>query len=276
LLGTSVSDRFKDQLNRQIEGYFETKWGQRMSAVKARAKKKRRIARKNRRDKLLWKKLDDWNKLEDMKENHYLRHCSYGPNGFSFREFLAAHREKRRPLPEIESEEEFRKKLEEDQKHFLFKAPKLVRRKVKERLNYDKESNRRIVAPWLHEVRRRARIKKLVDRREDAIAQLKWRELVAKKKQERLERKQKEGLRKLRHWNSVLGSWHEKNHHLRMMKLGAAAKREGIMAAARDEFLRAINDTAKHWQESPNECRFLRFRFAFGIYFPFTNSPYLK
>jgi len=205
-----VSDRFKDQLNRQIEGYFETKWGQRMSAVKARAKKKRRIARKNRRDKLLWKKLDDWNKLEDMKENHYLRHCSYGPNGFSFREFLAAHREKRRPLPEIESEEEFRKKLEEDQKHFLFKAPKLVRRKVKERLNYDKESNRRIVAPWLHEVRRRARIKELVDRREDAIAQLKWRELVAKKKQERLERKQKEGLRKLRHWNSVLGSWHEK------------------------------------------------------------------
>jgi len=145
----------------------------------------------------------------------------------------------------------------------------------KSKLGYNKELVRQYLAPWMHEVRRRALVWELVDKREDTIAQLKWRQMVENRRAERLEQKQQENKRRLRHWNRVLGDWHEKNHHLRQMKLRSAITRANTMDLARDEFLRAINDGSKHWQQSPEECRFMRFRLAFGVELPFTPAKYM-
>ena len=68
-LGSGISERFREEVNKEIVDYFSTKWGVRMAEIKARARKKRALKRKRRRNELWMAKIAEWNKLEDAKDN---------------------------------------------------------------------------------------------------------------------------------------------------------------------------------------------------------------
>lgn len=77
------------------------------------------------------------------------------------------------------------------------------------------------------------------------------------------------------HWNATIGAWHKKNNHLRVLKAEYMTKRKEALSDARKEFLNALADDVGKWVESPNECRFMRFRFAEGVNFPYNKSSYI-
>lgn len=134
----------------------------------------------------------------------------------------------------IESEEEFKQKLEEDKMNFLvygsnfhlsltnisFSAPKSVRRQYNKRnaLGFQKRLEREIVDPWLHEVRRKARIATLVRKREEAITRETYRREIAEKRAKDLEKKQIEYLKKQEYWNETLGGWLRQNNRFRKLR----------------------------------------------------------
>jgi len=202
-LGTGMGDRFINAMNGAIGDYFNTNFGTRMTKVKERAKVKRIIKRKDRKEKNLWKKIEEWNLLEDKKEDKIYRdqrriYREKERIPFSFKVFLREQREKKRKPIVIEDEETFRKRLEEDQKKYLFDPPKAVRRKYRRgtQLGYWKRVNRDYVEPFLREVRRKGRIAQLVEEREDAIARLKWSKQVEEQRKKHLEERQKKNSNK--------------------------------------------------------------------------------
>jgi len=50
-------------------------------------------------------------------------------------------------------------------------------------------------------------------------------------------------------------------------------KKEEIGKETRREYLRAIDEESDRWVDSPDECRFLRFKFKEGITYPYNIDP---
>jgi len=281
-IGTTLSDRFKEEINHEIKGYFETRWGAMRALIKRRAKKKKILKRKHRRDLQLEKKIDKWNKLEDAKENKIFRDKERAKREerheqFSFKDFLAKEREKKRHPYLIESETTFHKRLQEDMQNYLWKPPKSVRRQHRARnpIGYTKRLDREILDPFLIEIRRRARFAELVEQREEAIASAKYQQKLAEDRKKRLEERQTEFLKKQEHWNTALGGWHKENNLLRVMKREYMKERNEVLRNSRIEYLSALEEDHNFWEATPNECRFKRFRFIPNVKFPYNKTQYI-
>jgi len=162
-------------------------------------------------------------------------------------------------------------------KNYLWKPPKSVRKRVLPRfpLGYAKRLDREILDPWLLEIRRRARVAELVQKRENAIAYVKYRQKLEEDRKKILEERQTEFLKKQEHWNTALGGWHKENNLLRVMKREYMKERNEVMHNARKEFLEALEEDIDRWIETPNECRFSRFRFITGVVFPYNKTRYV-
>jgi len=132
---------------------------------------------------------------------------------------------------------------------------------------------RDVIDPFLHEIRRRGRIAKLVEEREDAIARAKWRETVEKQRETRLKERQEKFVKVQEHWNKVLGAWHKENNMYRVMKQEYMEQREALKTRAREEFLESLGSTVHMWQNTPQECRFRRFRII-SVDWPYNKSGY--
>jgi len=273
----STGGRFTEIMEREIKAYIETDWGIKMSIYKTEAKRRRSMRVKKRKDRLLEKRLTDWNELEDIKENKILRDLQREnrKGQFSWMGFLRAEREKKRKPYLIEDEETFQKRLEEDQRKFLFNGPKAVRTKRRAPRSYFDQLNVDLLEPWLYELRRKGRIAELVEEREDAIARAKWIAQNEERRAKRLEERKENFMRQLDHWNNTLGRWHQENNQLRMAKAEYMKQRQDLLSKAAQEFLTALQDDHELWESTPNECRFLRFRFAEGISFPYNKTQYI-
>eukprot|EP01128_Nolandella_sp_AFSM9_P009227 TRINITY_DN5848_c0_g1_i1.p1 TRINITY_DN5848_c0_g1~~TRINITY_DN5848_c0_g1_i1.p1 ORF type:complete len:381 (+),score=102.84 TRINITY_DN5848_c0_g1_i1:37-1143(+) len=278
--GGGGGDRFNRDMQSEIDAYVGIQWGIYQSERKAVVRGKRILNRKKRREKLLWKKMDQWNALEDMKEDRVLRNLARAEKelrkeSFSFRRFLAEKREAKRPAYTIESEEDFLQTLEDDRKNFLVYAPKSVRRQYNKRnvLGYQRILEREVVDPFLHEVRRKARMAELVGRREDAIAQETYRRQLAEKRAIALEKKQKEHLKKQAHWNEVVGGWQRENSYLRTLRRKFVEMNMAQESEARKEYLSALEEDISMWTDTPDSCRYARFRMV-GTNHPFHGLPY--
>jgi len=204
-LGTRLGDRFKLEMNRAVVGYVNSMWGLQRSKIKERAKKKRSLKRKNRRERLLMKKIENWNDLEDAKEDKIIRSRDRAVREddkvpFSFKLFLAQDREQKRWPYVIEDEETFRKRIQEDMQNYLWRPPKSVRKQVRARntLGYPKRADRELLDPFLLEIRRRARVAELVEQREDAIAKVKFWDQLEEQRKKRFEERHAEFLKKTR------------------------------------------------------------------------------
>lgn len=115
----------------------------------------------------------------------------------------------------------------------------------------------------------------MVDEREEAIAEARWRADIEAAKQKKLLERQEEFQKHMLHWNATIGAWHEKNNHLRMLKAEYMTQRKQALSRARTEFLNALSDDIGKWVESPSECRFQRFRFVEGVQFPYNKTAYI-
>eukprot|EP01124_Arcella_intermedia_P010301 TRINITY_DN1681_c0_g1_i1.p1 TRINITY_DN1681_c0_g1~~TRINITY_DN1681_c0_g1_i1.p1 ORF type:complete len:371 (-),score=92.26 TRINITY_DN1681_c0_g1_i1:73-1185(-) len=281
-LGTGMGDRFKQILNREIEGRFESHWGIIKAAIKERAKKKRALKRKARRDKLFMLRIDEWNRLEDSKEDKILRDKERlvreeRRDRFSFPKFLREDRERKKKPLLLETEQEFRQRVHDTLQNFLFKTPKSIRRVYHPRnvIGHRKRLEREVVDPWLIEIRRRAKVAELTEEREDAIAQAKWLATVEERRKKRLEEKHALVVKEQEKWENTMGQWFQQDNQYAILKLKYWERREKIIAKARREFLDALDTTVDMWSETPNECRFTRFRFLPDVQFPYNKSQYI-
>jgi len=159
--------------------------------------------------------LDKWNSLEDMKEDKIIREWTRRDNVshgqvFSFKKFMASQRLMRMKPIEIGSEEDFLKKIEEDQKVYLKNGPRsaIIRKSGHE--NYLTRRQYEIENPIIYELRRKARVTFLVEQREGAInkriVELKIKTNKEKRQIERLEGNRKRN----EHWDNVYGEWRAK------------------------------------------------------------------
>jgi len=81
--------------------------------------------------------------------------------------------------------------------------------------------------------------------------------------------------KKVEHWNKIYSEWLSQNNQLKGLKAEYARTRNKFQEEARKEYLRAIEEDVNKWVHTPEECRFLRFKFKEGITFPFNpSSPY--
>lgn len=280
-MGASSGDRFLENMNKEIKHYIATDWGIKSSILRAEARRRRAIRVKAKRNKLLWKKLNEWNKMEDMKENKVLRDRKRkegveNKQVFSFTRFLREEREKKKKPYTILPEDQFRQLLDKKLETELFWGPKSAHVKRGNRpMGFFRKFLGEVYDPWEYEIKRRGLIQELVDEREEAIAQQKWKADLAAAREKRLQERQEDFQKHMLHWNATIGAWHKKNNHLRMLKAEYMTKRKEALSRARGEFLNALSDDLGKWVESPNECRFLRFRFVEGVKFPYNKSAYI-
>jgi len=154
------------------------------------------------------------------------------------------------------------------QQNYLFWGPKERYTVYRKPIGYTHKIRRDIVDPWLYELRRKGKVMELVQEREEAIARRKWEAMLAERRQKRLEERQADFEKQLVYWNSTVGEWHRENNTLRRLKEEYMNHRRSLEAVARAEFLEILDTDSEKWVESPNECRFLRFRFSDDVVFP--------
>jgi len=279
--GTSLGEKYRQEVNEQIRLYFNSVWGEKRTLISSLANKKRAKKRKIRWERLLWKYMDDWNALQDSKENKIIRDQIRDERDdrreqFSLKKFLAADRDRKRKPYVIEDEETFRNRLLKDKDLYLFRIPKSVRQFHRKRnpIGYRKRLEKEVIDPFVLELRRRARVSELVKEREDAIALVKYNQQIADRRNKRLEEKQEEYTKIRTHWNQVLGEWHKHNNTLLVMIREFQREREEIFTKSRIEYLKALQENVGLWKNNPNECRFIRFRFAAGVTFPYNKTVY--
>lgn len=266
-----------------MNNYIATWWGLLQAEIKARVLRKRVVARKARRVRLLAGKMALWQGGEDAKEHRIVRDRARAERErahtpFSFAAFLREQRRALRGVAPLESEATFEQRLALDRKTYLAHPPKAVRRvlhkRVEAELGYEKRLEREVLAPWLHEVRRRARAAELVRVRLEEEQRVGWEVAQAQERLVREEARTERWRARQAHWNKVLGQWHAAHSAERGLKAQYMAERREVQAEARGEFLQALADDVDKWVQTPSECRFLRFRFASGITFPLTKAAY--
>jgi len=131
--------------------------------------------------------------------------------------------------------------------------------------------------PWLYELRRKGKVMELVNEREEAIGRQKWDQMLADRRAKRLQERQDDFQKQLVHWNDTLGEWHKENNTLRKLKEEYMLQRRELLARSRNEYLQVLDFDSEKWVESPNECRFMRFRFSRSDpgAFPYNNAAYV-
>jgi hypothetical protein len=185
------------------------------------------------------------------------------------------YREARRKPLVIQDEATFEKYLEEQKQKMYFNGPAIVRQPVSKKAGYRRRFTVEITAPIVYELKRKAYITMLVKQREDAI---KAKKVLEEQEARRLSRQaaaaEKAAARRA-YWEKVQADWHTENDRLIALKREYFMAREQVYAEARKEFLAAMNADVHLWEESPDECKFLRFKFGEGVSFPFNNTRYL-
>lgn len=279
-VGANQGPRFIEHMNQRVQDYIETDFGIKRSIDKAEAKRRREIRKKIRHGKRLASWHSSWHQLEDMKENRVLRDrqreiAMERKEQFSFVQFLRSEREKKIPPYVIEDEETFRRKIQELQDKHLFWGPRDRYTQFRKPIGYFHKLQRAVWDPWVYELRRKGKVMELVEEREEAIAKRKWDQMLAERREKRLKERQDDFEKQLVHWNATLGEWHKENNTLRKLKEEYMEQRRQIEASARREYLQVLDTDSDKWVESPNECRFLRFRFSEGAKFPYNKAPYI-
>jgi len=279
-VGAMQGPRFIEYMNLRVKDYIETDFGIKRSIDKAEAKRRREIRKKIRNNKRYSNWHNDWHKLEDMKESRILRDKQRETSVdrlelFSFNAFLKAEREKKMTPYIIEDEETFRQKIKDLQEKYLFWGPRDRFTKFRKPIGYWHKLQREIWDPWVYELRRRGKVMELVQEREEAIAKQKWNQMLEERRSKRMQERQEDFDKQLVHWNETLGEWHKENNTLRKLKEEYMRKRKEIETASRREFLQILDTDSDKWVESPNECRFLRFRFAEGVTWPPNKAAYI-
>lgn len=79
---------------------------------------------------------------------------------------------------------------------------------------------------------------------------------------------------KQEYWGRVLGDWHAENNKLKALKKEYMLARENVYAKSRKEFLEALNLETLKFKETPDECKYMRFAFGYGVQFPFNETNY--
>jgi len=163
------------------------------------------------------------------------------------------------------------------QNNYLFWGPRSRFHKLRrgEHLGYFTKLEREVWEPWIYELRRRGKVAELVTEREQAIALQKWNEYFEEKRAKRLKERQDDFHNQITHWNESIGEWHRENNTLRKLKETFQQTKRHKLKEARKEFLQAMEDDCFRWVESPNECRFMRFRLADGVQFPYNKAAYI-
>eukprot|EP01130_Rhizamoeba_saxonica_P000302 TRINITY_DN10280_c0_g1_i1.p1 TRINITY_DN10280_c0_g1~~TRINITY_DN10280_c0_g1_i1.p1 ORF type:complete len:358 (-),score=80.85 TRINITY_DN10280_c0_g1_i1:26-1099(-) len=264
-----------------VDSYLAGEYGRVRNLVKMKQKKRKVYNAKRRQWKFTERRLMKWNEIEDMKEDRIIRDMEReeydDSKQFSFTYFVREQRKKKKPVIKIGTDEEFEEFLEKDKQTHLFKKPMKLRRALNGNENYITLRQRDVEIPWLYEVRRRARVAELVNKREQAIAEKDFEiELAIKREKLRLEKAKKHKL-KMAHWQKILGDFYNTKNRIQKLKFEYMNERTEIFKLARKEFLKALSEDVDKWAESPEECRFMRFRFNEGVgdSFPYNNTPYI-
>lgn len=263
-----------------LDGYIAAMWGAHIARLRFKAKRSRRYRQKKRADTKLARKTLLWNQNEDDKEFKVQRDMARELRDergeqFSFRKFVKEWREARKAPLVIQDEETFERYLEEQKHKMYVNGPSIVRQPVSKKAGYLRRYRVEILEPLMYELKRKAYITKLVQDREDAIKQKKIVEEQAVKKAKRQEEKKARTAERNAYWERVLGEWHKENDRLIALKREYFVARQKVFSEARKEFLTAMNADVHLWEESPDECKFLRFQFGQGVKFPFNKTQYL-
>lgn len=267
-------------LQLMLDEYIGSMWGAQVARWRFVARRSRRHRQKKRADTKLARKTLLWNRNEDDKEakvradlDHDLRQ-QRGEN-FSFRRFVKEYREaKKKPLV-IQDEETFEKFLEQQRQTMYLRGPRLVHQPVSPKAGFKRRFQVEIVEPLVYELKRKAHITRLIQQREDAIKAKKVAEEIAERRAERKIIADKKAAERRSYWERVQGEWHAENNRLVALKREYFLAREKVYSEARKEFLTAMNADVHLWEESPEECKFMRFQFGTGVQFPFNNTRYL-
>ena len=267
-------------LQLMLDEYIGAMWGAQVARWRFVARRSRRHRQKKRADTKLARKTLLWNRNEDDKESkvrHELAHDLRVERGeaFSFRKFVKEYREaKKKPLV-IQDEETFDKFLVEQTQKMYKRGPRIVRQPMSPRAGYDRRYQVEILQPFLYELKRKAYLTHLIQQREDAIKAKKVAEEIAERRAERKAIADVQSAERRMYWNKIQAEWHEENDRLIALKREYFMAREKVYSEARKEFLAAMNADVHHWEESPEEAKFLRFKFGAGVTFPFNNTRYL-
>lgn len=262
-----------------LDGYIAAMWGAKLARLRFAAKLNRRHRLKRRADTKLARKTLFWNLVEDMKENKVLRDKvreAREARGelFSFRKFIAEYRESKKAPLVIHDEATFEKFLAEQKEKNFFRGPASSRQPIFKRAGYKHRYKVEVLDPLVYELKRKGFITRLVQDREDKIKAKKVAEELAARRAERDAAKAKRSQEKAEYWGKVLGDWHQENDRLFALKQDYFMAREEVFSQARREFLLAMNNDVNLWNETPDECKFLRFKFGSGVQFPFNRTPY--
>jgi hypothetical protein len=267
-------------LQGMLDDYIGAMWGAHVARLRFVARRKRRHRQKRRADTKLARKTRFWNQVEDDKEykvRSELARALRAEKGeaFSFRKFVQEYREaKKKPLV-IQDEATFEKYLEDQKQKMYIRGPAVVRQPKSPRAGYKRRYRVEVLEPILYELKRKGYITKLVTEREDAIRAKKVAEEVAQRRAERDAERAARTAERQAYWSKVQAEWHRENDRLVALKREYFLARQDVYSQARREFLAAMNSDVHLWEESPEECKFLRFQFGNGVKFPFNSSRYL-
>jgi len=267
-------------LQKMLDEYIGAMWGAHVARLRFVARRSRRHRQKKRADTKLARKVRLWNHVEDEKESKVRAELARdlrqetGEN-FSFKRFVKKWREaKRQPLV-IQDEETFEKYLAEQKSKMFVRGPAIVRQPVSPRAGYARRYRVEILEPLLYELKRKAYVTQLVRQREESIKEKKVAEELAARRVQRDEERAKKSTERRAYWEKIQGEWHAENDRLIALKREYFLSRENVYSEARKEFLTAMNADVHLWEESPEECKFLRFQLGAGVQFPFNNTRYL-
>lgn len=263
-----------------LDEYIGAMWGAHVARLRFVARRSRRHRQKKRADTKLARKDRMWNQVEDEKE-HKVRaelarelRTESGEN-FSFKRFVKQWREAKSEPLVIQDEATFEKYLEEQKSKMFIRGPAIVRQPMSPRAGYLRRHRVEILEPLVYELKRKALVTQLVRQREEAIKAKKVADELAVRRLERDTERAKKSAERRAYWDKIQGEWHAENDRLIALKREYFLARENVYSEARREFLAAMNADVHLWEESPEECKFLRFQFGEGVQFPFNNSRYL-
>lgn len=106
---------------------------------------------------------------------------------------------------------------------------------------------------------------------------MKEQKLAAELKEKRAARKIEKtevSRKKQEYWGKVLGEWHAENNKLKALKKEYILSRQKVYSESRKEFLEALNLETLKFKETPDECKYMRFAFGYGVQFPFNDTDY--
>lgn len=267
-------------LQGMLNGYIGAMWGAQLARLRFKAKRSRRVRQKRRADTKLARKLTLWNDREDAKEFKVQRDAAREQRlergeQFSFKKFVKEYREARKKPLVIQDEATFEKYLEEQKQKMFVNGPRIVRMPISKRAGYRRRYEVEVTAPMIYELKRKAYITMLVNQREDAIKAKKVAEEQEARRLSKAAAAAEKSAARRAYWEKVQADWHRENDRLIALKREYFMARENVYAEARKEFLSAMNADVHLWEESPDECKFLRFKFGEGVSFPFNNTRYL-